>query len=123
MSCAEAPDIDLGAPPYDAAGFVPGGVFTPICSGDLVRWRFGNQRITTSDRDDRRFDFGVQFVTRIDNAAQNQDGIVVGNGGAYTDTYVAYIDELGNSVVIDFEAAEAAWSAMFELYARRLKGR
>ncbi len=27
MSCADAPVVDLDAPPYDAAGFVPGGVF------------------------------------------------------------------------------------------------
>ncbi len=68
MSCAEAPVVDLDAPPYDAAGFVPGGVFTPTCDDTQVVWNFGNQRITTSDRDDRRFDFGVQFVARIDNA-------------------------------------------------------
>ncbi|MDH4074018.1 MAG: hypothetical protein OEV41_13025, partial [Gammaproteobacteria bacterium] len=72
MSCAEAPVVNLNAAPYDAAGFVPGGVFTPSCSGRTVFWNFGNQRITTSDRDDRRFDFGVQFIARIDNVIQNQ---------------------------------------------------
>ena len=94
MSCAEAPDIDLDAPPYDAAGFVPGGVFTPICDNGRVWWRFGRQRLTTSDRADRRFDFGVQFVARIENYARSQDGVIIGNGGSYTEARVSYQDEL-----------------------------
>jgi hypothetical protein len=61
MRCVDAPGINLDAPPYDEAGFVPGGTFTPICDVNRVIWEFGTQRITTSDRDDRRFDFGVQF--------------------------------------------------------------
>ena len=106
MSCVDAPAVDLDAPPYDAAGFVPGGVFTPTCDAGRVIWRFGNQLITMSDRNDRRFDFGVQFVARIDNAIQVQDGDVIGNGGSYTDAYVYYLDESSNAVQIDFEAAE-----------------
>lgn len=106
MRCAEAPVVDLDAPPYDAAGFVPGGSFTPTCTETEVIWNFGNQRITESPRDDRRFDFYIQFVARIDNADANRDGYVIGNGGAYTTTNVTYVDELGNDVVIDFEAAE-----------------
>jgi uncharacterized repeat protein (TIGR01451 family) len=110
MSCAEAPDVDLDAPPYDEAGFVPGGVFTPVCTGDRVIWRLDSQRITTTDRDDRRFDFGVQFIARINNAAQNQDGVIIGNGGAYTNTYVRYQDETGTTIFIDFDAAEVVVS-------------
>jgi uncharacterized repeat protein (TIGR01451 family) len=106
MRCVEAPDVDLDAPPYDAAGFVPGGTFTPTCTETEVVWSFGDQRITTSPRTDRRFDFGIQFIARIDNAQANQDGLVIGNGGAYTVTTVTYMDELNNNVVIDFEAAE-----------------
>ena len=106
MRCAEAPDVDLDAPPYDAAGFIPGGVFTPTCTETEVIWNFGDQRITTSNRTDRRFDFGIQFIARIDNVEANVDGYLIGNGGTYTTTNVTYIDEAGNSVVIDFEAAE-----------------
>jgi len=106
MRCSEAPDVDLDAPPYDAAGFIPGGVFTPTCTETEVIWNFGDQRITTSNRTDRRFDFGIQFIARIDNVEANVDGYIIGNGGNYTITNVTYIDEAGNSVVIDFEAAE-----------------
>ena len=106
MRCSEAPDVDLDAPPYDAAGFVPGGVFTPTCTATEVIWSFGDQRITTSNRTDRRFDFGIQFIARIDNVEANVDGYIIGNGGNYTTTNVTYIDEAGNSVVIDFDAAE-----------------
>ncbi len=106
MRCTDAPVVNLDAPPYDAAGFVPGGTFTPVCTDRAVVWEFGNQRLTTSDRDDRRFDFGVQFIAQIENVAPSQDGIIIGNGGAYTATYTTYRDELGNTVRFDFDAAE-----------------
>ena len=106
MRCADAPIVDLGAPPYDAAGFAPGGAFTPTCTNTEVIWDFGNQTVTRSPRDDRRFDFYIQFIARIDNVAANQDGAIIGNGGVYTVTNVSYVDELGNTVVIDVEAAE-----------------
>jgi uncharacterized repeat protein (TIGR01451 family) len=110
MRCTEAPVVDLDAPPYDAAGFMPGGTFTPTCSDTEVIWDFGNQTVTMSPRVDRRFDFGIQFIARIDNVDQNRDGYVIGNGGTYTVTNVTYIDEAGNPVVIDFEAAEVVVS-------------
>ncbi len=106
MRCIEAPDVDLDAAPYDAAGFVPGGRFTPTCTDTEVIWDFGNQTVTASPRVDRRFDFGIQFIARVDNAIASQDGLVIGNGGAYTTTNVTYINEANNPVVIDFEAAE-----------------
>ena len=106
MRCIEAPAVDLDAPPYDAAGFVPGGVFTPTCTDTEVIWAFGNQTVTQSPRADRRFDFGIQFIGRVDNVEANQDGVVIRNGGSYTVTNVSYIDEASNLVVIDFEAAE-----------------
>ncbi len=105
MRCTEAPIVDLDVPPYDAAGFMPGGAFTPTCSEDEVVWDFGDQTVTQSPREDRRFDFGIQFIARIDNVEENQDGYVIGNGGNYTVTNVTYIDEANNQVVIDFEAA------------------
>ena len=110
MRCVEAPAVDLDAAPYDAAGFVPGGVFTPTCTESEVIWDFGDQTVTMSPRADRRFDFGIQFIARIDNVAANQDSLVIGNGGAYTVTNVTYIDDADNAVVIDFEAAEVVVS-------------
>lgn len=106
MRCAEAPAVDLDAPPYDAAGFMPGGSFTPTCTNAEVTWDFGNQTVTQSNRTDRRFDFGIQFIARIDNVDANRDGYVIGNGGTYTVTNVSYVDEANNTVVIDFDAAE-----------------
>jgi uncharacterized repeat protein (TIGR01451 family) len=106
MRCSEAPVVDLDAPPYDAGVFVPGGAFTPICTETEVIWDFGNQKVTQTEPGQTRFDFGIQFIARIDNVEPNVDGTVIGNGGAYTTTNVSYIDELDNPVVIDFEAAE-----------------
>ena len=106
MRCVEAPPVDLDEPPYHAAGFMPGGVFTPTCTATEVIWDFGDQTVTQSPRDDRRFDFGIQFVARIDNAEANQDSVIIGNGGAYTVTNVTYVDEADTAVVINFEAAE-----------------
>ena len=113
MRCIEAPDVDLDSPPYDAAGFMPGGNFTPTCTDTEVIWDFGNQTVTSSPRADRRFDFGIQFIARIDNAPANVDAYVIGNGGAYTVTNVTYINEANNPVVIDFEAAELIVSEPF----------
>lgn len=107
MRCTEAPDVNLGmGGPHEAAGFVPGGVFTPTCTDTEVIWDFGNQTVTESNRTDRRYDFGIQFIARVDNIDANRDGAVIGNGGAYTVTNVSYVDEANNTVVIDFEAAE-----------------
>ena len=76
MRCVEAPVVDLDAPPYDAAGFVPGGSFTfrPAPTTEVI-WNFGDQTVLPmSPRDDRRFDFYIQFIARIDNAEANVDG-------------------------------------------------
>jgi len=100
LSCSHAPVVDLAAEPYAAAGFVPGGSFTPTCTDTEVIWSFGDQIVTRSPREDRRFDFGIRFVARVDNVADNQDGLVIRNGGAATVTTVAYIDEAGNQIVI-----------------------
>ena len=106
IRCSEAPMVDLDAPPYDAAGFMPGGTFTPTCTDTEVVWDFGDQTVTMSPRDDRRFDFGIQFIARVDNIEANQDGLVVRNGGSYTVANVTYVDESFNPVMLEFEAAE-----------------
>ncbi|MGI9645217.1 MAG: hypothetical protein ACR2O6_07910, partial [Ilumatobacteraceae bacterium] len=100
IRCVDAPVVDLSQPPYDAAGFFPGGVFTPTCSETEAVWSFGNQTVTRSDREDRRFDFGVQFIARVDNEAANQDTVVIRNGGMATTATVAYVDEAGQPVVL-----------------------
>jgi uncharacterized repeat protein (TIGR01451 family) len=100
LSCSEAPAVDLGAPPYDAAGFVPGGVFTPTCTDTEVVWDFGDQTITQSPRADRRFDFRIRFIARVDNEAANQTGGVIRNGGTATAVTVSYLDEAANPVVL-----------------------
>ncbi|MCA9502228.1 MAG: DUF11 domain-containing protein [Myxococcales bacterium] len=105
LSCAEAPAVDLDAPPYDAAGFVPGGVFTPTCTDTEVVWSFGDQTVTQSDRVDRRFDFMVQFIARVDNVAGNQEAVVLRNGGTSTVTEVRYVDEASNTVVLAIDEA------------------
>jgi uncharacterized repeat protein (TIGR01451 family) len=108
LRCVDAPPVDLGAPPYDAAGFVPGGVFVPTCTDTEVVWDFGDQTVTMSPRVDRRFDFGIQFVARVDNVAGNQDGVAIRNGGNATVTTVSYVDEAGNTVVIPIGEASLA---------------
>ena len=72
-----------------------------------VVWSFGNQRITTSDRDDRRFDFGVQFIARIDNIVAESGRRSLSVMAVTTRKRMSrYADEIGNNVVIDFDAAE-----------------
>lgn len=100
LSCTDAPVVDLDAAPYDAAGFVPGGQFTPTCTDSLVEWDFGDQTVTMSNRTDRRFDFEVQFVARVDNLVSSQDGGFIRNGGASTVTEVRYTNESNAPVVL-----------------------
>jgi len=101
IRCIDAPVVDLDAPPYDAAGFVPGGSFTPTCTDTQVRWNFGNQTVTMSNRVDRRFEFEVQFVARVDNVLANQNGTALVNGGAATVTEIRYVNEALQPVVLD----------------------
>lgn len=105
LSCADAPVVDLDAPPYDAAGFVPGGQFTPTCTPTEVVWSFGDQTVTMSDRVDRRFEFAVQFIARVDNLLTSQDGGFLRNGGSSTVTEVRYVDEAGSPVVLAIDEA------------------
>jgi uncharacterized repeat protein (TIGR01451 family) len=106
IRCIDAPVIDLDAPPYDAAGFVPGGAFTPSCTETQVSWNFGNQTVTTTNRVDRRFEFEVPFVARVDNELANQEATPIVNGGAATVTEVRYVNEALQPVVL--EVGEAA---------------
>ncbi|MCZ6770561.1 MAG: hypothetical protein O7G83_01075, partial [Proteobacteria bacterium] len=107
ISCVEAPAVNLDAPPYSAAGFMPGGIITPTCTGTAVVWNFGDQTVTQSPGGGQRFDFGIRFIARVDNTLANQDGLAISNGGTSTVANVSYINEIGNSVVLDFAAADA----------------
>jgi len=99
MRCVEAPVVDLDAPPYAAAGFSPGGSFTPTCADDLVEWNFGDQRVTQGTVNNR-YDFAIRFIARVDNTAGNNEGDVLRNGGASTSVTASYVDQNGAPVTL-----------------------
>ncbi|WP_232053865.1 isopeptide-forming domain-containing fimbrial protein [Microbulbifer sp. GL-2] len=106
MRCIEGQTVNLNAPPYDAAGFIPGGSFNATCTStgtaDFVEWDFGNQELTTVTGS--LFDFPVEFIARIENSSNTDDGDVLGNGGSYTTAQVGYVDETGAAVVVPFDS-------------------
>jgi len=101
LRCVEAPAVNLNAPPYSAANFVPGGIITPTCNGDLVEWNFGDQRVTNGTVGDR-YDFEIGFIARVENTASTNDGDVISNAHPATQATARYIDEAGNPVSHDF---------------------
>ncbi len=101
MTCIEAPAVNLSAPPYADAGFIPGGTITPTCSGQVVEWNFGDQRVTHGTVGNR-YDFAIGFIARIDNTAATNDGDVIANGHPATAATARYIDETGSLVSHDF---------------------
>ena len=102
ISCSEAPVIDLDAAPYSAAGFFPGGQFTPVCNNNEVSWYFGPQELT-ADLTDNRFEFIARFITRVDNAAGVNDTDIISNGSPSTNTYLRYENELGAQITHNFD--------------------
>jgi uncharacterized repeat protein (TIGR01451 family) len=103
MRCSEAPAVNLNAAPYSAAGFVPGGIITPTCSGTTVEWNFGDQRVTQGTAGiGNRYDFEIGFIARVENTSGTNDGDIVSNGVPATQTFARYIDETGSLVSIDF---------------------
>ena len=101
LRCSEAPAVNLDAPPYSAANFVPGGTITPTCTDNLVEWNFGDQRVTNGTVGDR-YDFEIGFIGRVENTAVTNNGNVISNGDPATVATVRYIDEIGNPVVLNF---------------------
>ncbi len=93
LRCSEAPTINLSAPPYAAAGFQPGGTFTPTCTDTLVEWNFGNQRITQGTTPDNRFPFNIRFITRVENSATTNNAYTISNGAPATNVVARYINE------------------------------
>ncbi|MFL6646497.1 MAG: hypothetical protein ACJ8KO_00870, partial [Sulfurifustaceae bacterium] len=104
IRCSEAPAVNLNAPPYDAAGFQPGGIITPTCTDNVVEWNFGNQRITKGTTNNR-YDFAIRFIGRVENTAITNDGGVIVNGGTSTAVTARYVDEAGSTVVLNYGAA------------------
>jgi len=101
LRCSEAPAVNLDASPYSDAGFEPGGTITPTCSGNLVEWNFGDQRVTNGTVGDR-YDFEIGFIARVENTADTNDGDVISNGDPATVATARYIDDADNSVVLNF---------------------
>ncbi|MEX2963685.1 isopeptide-forming domain-containing fimbrial protein [Microbulbifer sp. TYP-18] len=108
MRCIEGQTVNLDAPPYDVAGFVPGGTVSATCtntgSADYVAWDFGDQEVTMVTGS--LFDFPVEFIARIDNSSNTNDGDLLRNGGSYTTAQLRYVDEAGSTVVVPFDAHE-----------------
>ncbi|MFA0791604.1 isopeptide-forming domain-containing fimbrial protein [Microbulbifer echini] len=108
MRCIEGQTVNLNASPYDAAGFIPGGTFSATCTStgtaDYVEWDFGDQELTTVTGS--LFDFPVEFIARIENSGNTDDGDLLGNGGGYTSAQVSYVDEAGGNIVVPFDSHE-----------------
>lgn len=102
ISCIEAPAINLDAAPFSAAGFSPGGTFTPTCNGTSVVWNFGNQRLTTTPTPGSLFPFPVTFIARVNNIASNSAAALISNGGAATVATATYRDQTNTLVTLTF---------------------
>jgi uncharacterized repeat protein (TIGR01451 family)/fimbrial isopeptide formation D2 family protein len=104
IRCTEAPAINLNAAPYSAAGFVPGGTITPTCSNNLVTWNFGDQQVTKGTTNNR-YDLKINFIARVENTANTNNGGMIRNGGVSTNVSADYIDQTGQHVVLTYGEA------------------
>ncbi|MFZ2161061.1 MAG: isopeptide-forming domain-containing fimbrial protein [Sideroxyarcus sp.] len=102
ISCIEAPAINLNAAPYNAAGFSPGGTFTPTCTATGVTWNFGNQELTINSNPGQLFEFPVTFIARVNNIAANNNAGLISNGNPATVATTSYVDAGGNTVTLNF---------------------
>ena len=77
VRCIEGQVVNLSAPPYSAAGFVPGGSFTSTCTStglnDYVEWNFGDQAVTLGPPGSR-FNFPITFIARVENSGCHYRG-------------------------------------------------
>ena len=100
VRCAEAPAVDLGPTgPHALAGFVPGGVIVPTCTDTLVQWNFGTQALTNGATISF-YDFAINFVGRVENTANTNDGNVLANGAAPSVVAASYTNSLGSLVTL-----------------------
>ncbi|MDP1635128.1 MAG: isopeptide-forming domain-containing fimbrial protein [Gallionellaceae bacterium] len=102
ISCIEAPAVNLDAPPYSAAGFSPGGTFTPTCTATGVTWNFGDQELTLNSNPGQLFEFPVTFIARVNNIATNNNGGLISNGNPATVATASYRDETNTLVTLNF---------------------
>ncbi|WP_419175335.1 hypothetical protein [Desulfosediminicola sp.] len=101
LSCSEAAPVNLDAPPYNDAGFEPGGRITPTCTDDFVEWNFGNQRLTKRTVSGL-YDFAINFIARLENSAATNDGDLITNGSPATTATAEYVDENGTLIANNF---------------------
>ncbi len=118
VRCIEGQVVNLNAPPYSAAGFVPGGSFASTCTNtglnDYVEWNFGDQAVTLGPPGSR-FNFPITFIARLENSAVTTEGTTLTNGGGTVDTTpppslsyctggvgVCYVNDMGAVVALDF---------------------
>ncbi|HTF99090.1 MAG TPA: isopeptide-forming domain-containing fimbrial protein, partial [Nitrospirota bacterium] len=104
IRCTEAPAVNLNAAPYSDAGFVPGGIITPTCTSNLVTWNFGDQQVTKGTSNNR-YDLKINFIARVENTANTNNGGLIRNGGASTSVSADYIDQAGQHVVLTYGEA------------------
>ena len=103
VRCSEAPAVNLSAPPYSAAGFVPGGIITPSCTDTLVQWNFGNQALTIgSGTPPYTYDFVINFIGRVENTSVTNNGGLIRNGGAYTVANAQYTNSSNTVVTLPY---------------------
>lgn len=101
MRCAEAPVVNLNAAPYNTAGFVPGGTITPTCTDTLVKWDFGSQALTNGTGI-TTYDFAVNFIGRVENTANTNNGGLIRNGGTYTVANAQYTNSSNTVVTLTY---------------------
>jgi uncharacterized repeat protein (TIGR01451 family)/fimbrial isopeptide formation D2 family protein len=119
IRCIEGLVVNLDAPPYKAAGFVPGGTFVSNCTStgtnDFVEWNFGNQIVTAAGGPGTRFNFPISFIARVENSAITTGTTVITNGGGTVNTTpppsasyctggvgVCYVNDVGTVVPHNF---------------------
>lgn len=102
VRCAEAPAVNLSAPPYSAVGFVPGGSITPTCTDTQVRWDFGNQALTNGSGVITLYDFAINFIGRVENTVNTNNGGLMRNGGAYTVANAQYTNSSDTVITLSY---------------------
>ena len=107
MSCTDAPSSTSMHHPMTRQDLYRAAYSRLPVPGTESRWNFGNQRLTTSDRDDRRFDFR-RSVYRSDQQrdTQTRDGSSSVMAATTQKRMFATSTRLATKYVIDFDAAE-----------------
>lgn len=105
VRCSEAKPINLNAAPYSSAGFVPGGIITPSCSDTQVQWNLGTQALTIGSGS-TLYDFAINFIGRVENTANSNNGGLISNGGSATVVNAKYTNSSNVVVTLPFANAD-----------------